>query len=185
MRLFVALNPTAEARQDWGRVVATLQANDWPLRWVAVEALHLTLQFLGSVADERIDAIVAALHATAARHVPFDMHVRGLGAFPNPRQPRVLWLGVEPDPPLLALQRDLSDALGRLGFAAEKRAWSPHVTLARARGDSARISGVDEVMKSFRFDGIVPIEGVDLMKSILARGGARYACIARAVLGSR
>jgi RNA 2',3'-cyclic 3'-phosphodiesterase len=183
MRLFVAINPTPEARRSWTDALEPLRRLDWPVRWVAADALHLTLAFLGNVGDERVDEIAAALAEVAARTQPFTMHVRGLGAFPDVRRPRLLWLGIEPDPPLLALQREVADRLQRLGFEPDVRTFSPHITVARARGAAARIGGVEHAIDSFRFDDAVPVDGIDLMKSSLAQDGARYERVRRAGLG--
>jgi RNA 2',3'-cyclic 3'-phosphodiesterase len=184
MRLFVALNPEPGARRDWVSAIEPLKTRGWPVRWVAADALHVTLHFLGSVQAERVAAIDNALRDVAARYQPFAMHVRGLGAFPNVQRPRVLWIGVEPDPPLLALQRDVAAALAAIGFAPDARGWSPHITIARVRGDTKPPRGVDDAARSFDYDAVVTIDGIDLTNSVPDRHGARYECVSRARLGS-
>lgn len=185
MRLFVALNPTDAARRDWAAAIEPLHRYRWPVRWVAPEALHLTLHFFGHVDTARVAGIRAALTAAAALHEPFDLRVRRLGAFPSAARARVIWLAVEPDAHLLALQRDVAQALAAAGYPPEKRGFSPHITIARAKGDSARIAGMEEAMRGFHHDSVVPIRTVDLMKSTPGPGGARYERIAAAELGKR
>lgn len=101
-------------------------------RWVHPQDLHLTLQFLGDVARERIDRIAQAIGQAAAGAAPFSLHFQGLGVFGKPSAPSVLWAGVQGEVEKLGqLQRRIEDAMETLGFAAENRPYKPHLTLAR------------------------------------------------------
>jgi 2'-5' RNA ligase len=102
--------------------------------WVAPGNLHLTLKFLGTVPETRIDAIVAALTQSGLDLRPFEAQIRGLGAFPSGTRPRVIWAGVtDGATEMVELARRVDAALAELGFAREERPFSPHVTLGRVR----------------------------------------------------
>lgn len=96
---------------------------------------HLTLAFLGDLAEDRVEAACEAARGLGVP--PFDLALGPLGAFGG-RAPRVLWWGLEEVPDALAdLARALSGALRAVGFAPDDRPFAPHVTLARARGRDA------------------------------------------------
>ncbi|WP_438431780.1 RNA 2',3'-cyclic phosphodiesterase [Gorillibacterium sp. sgz500922] len=94
--------------------------------------LHITLMFLGAVAEDRLPAVQEALAAAADRHAPFPLAVGRLGFFGSPASPRVLFAELEGDRTALsALAADVTSRLSAIGFPAENRPYSPHITLAR------------------------------------------------------
>jgi RNA 2',3'-cyclic 3'-phosphodiesterase len=101
-------------------------------RWIAPANQHLTLKFLGATPEDRLEDVLRT-GATVARGLrEAAVSLSKLGVFPSPRRARVLWLGVDdPAGVLAALAQGLSDALEPLGFPAEARAFTPHLTLAR------------------------------------------------------
>ena len=125
-RLFVALEPPEPVRRRIAAAAGALRrgagaaASD--VRWVAEENLHLTLQFLGAVPEERVAAVEKALSEVAAAARPLSLEVKGAGGFPNARRPRVVWLGLAGDVPALsALAAELGRRLTPLGFSPEAR----------------------------------------------------------------
>ncbi len=105
------------------------------VRWVDPQAAHLTLAFLGNVPDSQLPTLSRIVGSIAAAFPPIRLETGPLGAFPNPRRPRVLWLGLHGDAQALSrIQGCLQDALETEGFPTERRAFKPHVTLGRARG---------------------------------------------------
>ena len=130
MRAFVAVVPPPEAVEPLARAVAALR--DLPASWVPPERLHLTLVFLGEVADPL--PYGAALASAVADIEPFSLRVAGGGAFPRAARPKVLWAGVEGDVDALAR---LARVAGRTARAAridvERTPYVPHVTVARIR----------------------------------------------------
>ncbi len=94
-RLFIAVPMPTEAVELVDQVVGELSTNDWPVRWVAPDTVHLTLHFLGDVSPERAQLLRLALTPVIARHESFTIKTGGLGVFPDPRRPRVIWLGLE------------------------------------------------------------------------------------------
>ena len=151
------------------------------------EGVHLTLKFLGDVPADRIGAIADVAGRAAARHAPFALSLSGVGAFPSGRAPRVLWAGIAGDlDRLVALQASVDGCLAELGFARERRAFNPHLTLARlrdpaSREERARALGVLKAAQprgEARFD----VDGVALFQSTLGPGGAVYRRLSRASL---
>lgn len=177
-RLFVALPISEEIRESLKRLQAAGCETDFPARWVSPEGMHLTLVFLGwtdpalqSKIEERVDK---AARATS----PFSLHVKGLGTFPKPQAPKIIWAGVEEAVDLIALQRRLSIGMADLGFESESRPYRPHLTLGRGEAlpDKKTLNLFNEWVvagKDLEI-GKCQIEEVVLMKSEAQPGGSRY-----------
>jgi 2'-5' RNA ligase len=168
-RAFVAVRPPDAVLDAVDAVVAAI-ADGAPngARWTTRDQHHVTLQFLGNGAD--VDAVGAALRAIAVRSG--DVQLGGLGAFPNARRGRVLWLGVALGSPLLVqLAAAVGALLTPLGHEPEARAYHPHLTLARwkAPADLRPLAEHEETVgDAWRVDAIV------LYESMLRRTGAEY-----------
>lgn len=134
MRLFVAIDPSAEQRSELQRLQQRLDGLLDGVRWVPRASLHLTLKFLGEQEAARLEAIVEAMREAALSAGPFTLQFGGAGAFPSPQRPRIIWAGVaRGEGPLGALARSLEAALTGRGFPAERRPFRAHLTLGRAR----------------------------------------------------
>jgi 2'-5' RNA ligase len=172
MRLFVAIHLPPD-------IIANLVAlkTDIPdAAWVKQPALHLTLRFLGDGIDPiRLTPIKTAL--ATVNVAPFTLALRGVGRFPpgNKRPARVLWAGVEEHPALIALQAQIERMLASVDFAPEERAYRPHITLARLKGEgnAAEVSTFLE-----RHNGLesapFTVDSFHLMSSLLTPEGAVY-----------
>jgi 2'-5' RNA ligase len=128
MRLFTALDPSAEVHQKLRDLLDRLRP-DASLRWSRPEGLHLTLKFIGHWPETRLAEIGEALAKVSFR--PFQVGFSGLGFFPNPKSPRVFWVGVQAPPDLAQLAGSIDRELAGLGIESDKRAYSPHLTMAR------------------------------------------------------
>jgi 2'-5' RNA ligase len=188
-RLFVALEPPDPVRRrlaalsDELRRAAGRAADD--VRWVAPANVHLTLQFLGAVPEERVAAVQAALRDAAREARPLSLAVRGVGGFPNARRPRVLWAGLEGDlAPLAALVGALGARLAKLGYPPEDRPFSPHLTLGRAR-EGRGAPGLAGALAGAAQGAPAPWRAIDvvLFESHLSPRGPRYEPLDRAPLG--
>lgn len=107
MRLFLAINFPPELREALHRAVMRLRTTAPDVRWTPPERLHLTLKFLGEQPPETVDRLKPAMDAIAARHRPMDLVIDGVGALPNFRRARVVWVGVGPNKKLELLYHDL------------------------------------------------------------------------------
>ena len=109
------------------------------MRWVPPGNIHITLKFFGNVTDAEVPAIIAAAREVAAEQAPLTLKVTGAGAFPHVRSPRVVWLGLGGDMlPLTQFFYRLEKAFAALDYPPEGRAFSPHLTLGRARSPEGR-----------------------------------------------
>jgi 2'-5' RNA ligase len=146
------------------------------LRWTDPDSWHLTLAFLGSVDADRVEEVSASLREIAAGHPSMRLATGGLGAFPSAGRARVAWYGVaDPDRRLAKLARDVRRALGVEG--SEFRA---HITLARARRQPVPVRGLVALDSP---SGVIEVDHMDLMRSHLGRGPARYERLSTAELG--
>jgi 2'-5' RNA ligase len=176
VRLFVALNLPETVRTSLCTCVRPLQSMGFALRWMTPEQVHLTLKFLGDVEPEREPELVGALCRACTGAGPVTLSLGGFGVFPHYQRPRVVWVGVAPEPALELLQHRMEQEFAPLGFPTEARAFRPHITLGRA-GPGARSGGFNELepaLANLRFDAAPLIMTVDLMQSTLQSGGAVY-----------
>lgn len=175
MRLFLAINLDPDARRALHDAVTQLRDAAPGLLWTREDKLHLTLRFLGDTDDDAPHRIAPAMHEVAISHRRFPMALRHVGAFPDFRRARVVWLGADASARLELLHHDVETACHRLGFGLEGRPFRPHVTLARVRdrdGDAMR--RLARVAKRLEFEWDVHVESVDLMRSTPGSGGSTY-----------
>jgi 2'-5' RNA ligase len=174
MRLFFSVPLPGEAQDRAAAALAEMRRAAPALSWTRPDQLHFTLAFLGEQDDDALERLVAAAEAT--RVLPaFDATLSGAGAFPNPRRPRVLWLGVgEGAPQLEAVAEKLQAALRPAGFELEERPFRPHLTVARVKPGAERGAqrALDLAPKGevARF----PVGELHLVRSHLGKGGARH-----------
>ena len=181
VRAFVAADLRQEVTDELARVVSALgEAGVRGLRPVRPEGVHLTLKFLGSIARRDIPAITAAISSVVRKHRPFTLDIGGFGAYPGEHSPRVLWAGVSGSEALLRLRADIEESLTSLGFAADSRRWSPHLTLARIRdGTSKRDRRLawKELSNLEPISRVTRVSNVSLVASRLTPKGAVYSAI--------
>ncbi len=102
--------------------------------WVHHEDYHITLVFLGEAPFTKVQDVKTEMKKIAANHPAFTLKLSGLGYFGRQESPRIFWAGVDVSLQLTRLQKDIYEACERLGFMLEKRAYHPHMTLARRWG---------------------------------------------------
>lgn len=176
MRLFLAINLPSSVVAAIDHEVAALRAAAPAVRWIPPEKWHLTVRFIGEQPLERVAAIREAIDAATARHADVPLAIRGVGAFPNFRRARIVWIGVAPDPRLEMLHHDIESACVALGMEHEGRPFRPHVTIARvAHGvDEATLRALSRAARAVRYSEVIDVSSVDLMASELAADGPRY-----------
>ena len=131
LRLFAAIEIPERIRVALAESVAPLRERFPKARWVPLENQHVTVKFLGSTWPRLVEWVPQTISGVAGRHEPITTRVEGLGAFPKARTARVLWAGLDDAGGRLErLAADLDESLAR-EFAPEKRAFTPHLTLAR------------------------------------------------------
>ncbi len=174
VRIFVAAALEPVLREAVVQVRSRLDSAGGALRWVRPDDLHLTLKFLGEIAEARVAGVAAAARQVAGRTEPFEITLAGIGAFPSPRRPQVVWVGVGTGADrVTSLARDLDTELHRLKFPKEGRPFRPHLTVARARHAvpdlSAALGDLDGLVL-----GTQIIDALCVMQSVLRPSGAVY-----------
>ncbi len=180
IRSFIAIELPQNVKNGLAKLLSELGKTRHPfVKWVNPESIHLTLKFLGNIPFKQVAEINSLMEEAVQGTLPFHLEVSELGAFPNPKRPRVLWVSIKGEiDTLLSLQQNIDSALAPLGFAEEKRPFTPHLTLARLR---ERASPADreifaELVMSTKFESSYPIdvETISLMRSQLTPEGAIY-----------
>lgn len=172
MRLFIAVELPNEIRKQLTELQRRLRPLTNSARWVAPESIHITLKFIGEVPEKRVEEIDEAL--TGFTWKPFIVTVHGVGFFPGARSPRVFWAGMEA-PTMQGLTEELDARLERAGFEKEKRAFRPHITLARAKVTRIDSSLVTAASSYSEHDfGSFTADRVFLFQSTLKSSGALY-----------
>ena len=157
------------------------------VRWTHPDQMHLTLRFFGNVPISDLGDLEGALQRAVQTHPALRLSVTGLGCFPSPRQPRVIWLGVEGDlPGLRELQARVEQATRRFGSHSEAREFHPHLTLGRVRALGAAARRIGERVEATAVGelGSWLFRELLLMKSELSPCGSVYEILARAPLAS-
>lgn len=182
VRAFIAFALPEDVRSHLRRVQAALKKEDWPVKWVQPDNIHLTLKFLGDVPEAEIPSIRRAMEAAADGFEAIRLSASGLGAFPGVKRPRVIWCGVGGDlEALTALHERLETELAALGKEKEDRAFKGHLTLGRVKGRVPPEALVDAVTRHGQTESrIFSGDCLYLFQSRLKPGGPEYrelACV--------
>lgn len=189
LRAFIAIEIPGEIKKQIASQTAELRRLvGRSVRWVTPENIHLTLKFLGDISSANIDFLTQTLNTEVGQFLPFEIFAEGLGAFPNLRRPRVIWIGLNAPSELERLQQHLEAATARLGYASDDKAFSPHLTIGRirdqlAQGESQTLRNALEIAKVGPL-GKFCVKSVHLFQSELKPGGPVYTCLSTATLGS-
>lgn len=176
-RCFIAINLSQEIKDYLFFLTTELKRrNPSPMiKWVKKEALHITLHFLGYLEEEKIKKVIEKLELKAKGLKPVVLEIGGIGSFPNLKKPRVIFIEAKEigDRKLDEFQKDLGQELQKLGIEIDKRAWQPHITLARIKSPISNFKFPKQEIKKLRF----LIKNIDLMESILKKEGPEYILI--------
>jgi len=146
LRIFIAVEIPDEIKDGIEKEIKRLKRLGGNIKWVKRNAIHITLKFLGEVDKEKIEWIEKAMEKTVEGFQSFGISIERCGTFPpHSFRPRVLWVGTKDEKPLVPLQERLETELAKLGFKKETRAFSPHVTIGRVRGNSAIRKVIGEI----------------------------------------
>ncbi len=188
IRSFVALDTPDPVKGELQRLQDRLRPviADWRPAWVRPAAMHLTLKFLGPITADQVRQVTETMLSVAAL-ATFPVQLEGLGFFPHPDRPRVVWVGYRASEPLMNLQTVLDDGLAARGFEKDRRAFTPHLTLARIKfprplkPDALR--QLREISDSWQPDLTHVVHEVRLYRSVLTSAGAQYSVLHTQTLG--
>ena len=184
IRSFIAIDLSDAARSRIETLVHELKRSNAEVGWVRVEAIHLTLKFLGNVSPGLIEEIKPAIERISSQTGPIRVEPAGCGAFPTIKSPRVIWVGVQGQIDQLGkLARRIEKEMIPLGFKPEDRPFKPHLTLGRVRG-KLRLQALQQILLAHRDFTAEPFDAAEvvLYKSDLRPDGARYSSLFKAPL---
>jgi 2'-5' RNA ligase len=191
IRTFIAIELSNEARTALADLQDRLKNRVPPktVRWTPPKNVHLTLHFLGDVAQHDIDKVTEALQRTVSAYPPFSLHLSGLGCFPNLRRPRIIWAGVTgATAPLIEIHRELGQSLKVIDFEPDTRPYSPHLTIGRVKKGLSRReltelgTRLEQALSEVADLALLPVRQISLIKSDLKPTGAVYTPLAHGVL---
>jgi RNA 2',3'-cyclic 3'-phosphodiesterase len=182
-RIFAAVELTPEIKNRISETARQLADRGWDARWVKPDNMHMTVKFYGDTSAEIVPRLQDELRSAISGLTAFELDVSGVGAFPNARQPRVVWLGIEdPSEQLLPLKSAVERASGAAGLEEEDVPYKPHLTVARL-SPRFRVGGQESVEALDAVGDFEPIRwtvtDVTLFQSKLQRGGSVYTEIER------
>jgi RNA 2',3'-cyclic 3'-phosphodiesterase len=191
MRIFSGIDLNDEIRAKIGRFLEGVSAFAPDARWVRPESLHVTLKFIGEQKEGQVAAITERLRLVQAS--AFEIRLAGYGFFPTVKAPRVFWIGIHGGSSLAQLASEIDLATGELGVPREERAYSPHLTLARAGGRSGdpkwrKGDGPNSVFAALQKRlatmsepefGTMTADNFVLYQSQLSPGGSKYTKLER------
>jgi len=186
MRVFIAIPLPAELKVKLIALQQEFRRFSLEATWVREAGFHITLKFLGEVEPTQIPAVVSCMIESARRYSSFALTLSGVGIFPHESRPRVLWVGIQDETGVLVqLQHALEEALARIGYGAEDRPFTPHLTLARLKHVARRGEFITCVAAHRQVSlGRLHVDHLELLESQLHPAGARYSTIRAAYLAT-
>ena len=181
IRAFIALNLDPALAAEVKKAQQGLNSPEGAVRWINPEHLHLTLQFLGNVATDHLDTLVAALRRACSQTPPFQVALEGVGCFPSSKSPRVIWIGIQGElEALRKLQRQIALETRTFGDHGDEHRFQPHLTIGRVRasGLAGRAVGQAIELAAVPKLGDWAVRHVLLVRSELSSHGAFYTTLA-------
>jgi len=173
LRVFLAIPLPVPLQNSIVALQENLRAQIPLARWTRSENLHLTLHFFGEVTQEYLEKLKVSVLSVKGCQRPFSVEVKGLGAFPSPHRPRVIWLGLEPEDQLRQLYVNCMDILSEAGLVTAAGPYTPHLTIGRLRQQKPDLT--DLCHSGTRSSiGRLPVDRLVLYESRLHPGGAEH-----------
>lgn len=168
IRTFIAVELPEKFVPEIERIESML--NMQGIKLVKPDAVHITLKFLGSINEDKVEPIASALSQINCK--PFEARVRGVGVFPKPAYIRVIWLGAEGN--FETLHNEVEKVLLPFNFEKDEN-FSPHATLARVKQLKEKAALLERIKKLENVDlGTMNVDAISLKKSTLTPQGPIY-----------
>lgn len=176
IRTFIAVTVPADVQRQIADLQSKLKTAGGKVSWPKPENIHLTLKFLGDTDERRLDEIASGLTGAAASVRPFMLQICGVGAFPNLKYPRVIWVGAASEGNQLSLLvHNIEERMSAVGFPKERRPFSAHLTLGRVKDVHGIQPTIEKMQQYEKFDGgSFEVDIIHLIKSELHPAGSIY-----------
>ncbi len=170
MRTFLAVEVPKHIRKKIDSLIQEEKKKDLPIKWVAFDNLHITLKFLGEIDEKKKGEITPVITEIGKALTSFKISLEGLGCFPSPRSPRVLWIGVAEGSEILnKMATELEERLSQFGFKKEKR-FHAHVTIGRIKKPCT----IDDILQKTIKTEAFSVDAITFFKSTLKPEGPIY-----------
>ncbi len=174
IRSFLAIDVDKRLLKKINDVEDDFKQIDANVKYVNIKNMHLTLKFFGNIDLNMADKISQSVKKVLSNHKPFDIHIKGSGAFPNMSRIKVLWIGLEENPELIKLQKDLDSEFNKLGFDLERN-YKSHLTIGRMKNAKNKNLVKDKLKEYKNHDiGQMTVSKISLKKSTLTPQGPIY-----------
>lgn len=184
IRAFIAVEFAPSIVHPISSAIDKLRARIDGIRWVSPINFHLTLKFLGDIPESQVDDLFTVLAPQIRPFPRCTINAKGLGVFPDVKRPRILWVGLTGDE-LVDMARRIDAGLAPLGFAPEKRGFTPHLTIGRWRQNERAPKDLASELEKWRATdfGRCQVNEVILFQSILRPAGAEHHKLKTIALG--
>jgi len=178
IRTFIAFDSPEKVKEEISLLQRELAQSSADVKWESSDKFHVTIKFLGDVRVSILDDVIGEAEAAVKNFPSFGVGFGSLGAFPDKRSPRVIWIGCDnPDGTLRKIKESLDRSLQRFGFEIEKRQYHAHITLGRVKSTKG-IGNLTPKLEKLNFEPHnATIETIHVMKSLLSPEGAEYSVL--------
>ena len=179
IRTFLACELSSASLTKVDQLLRSLKT-DFPrsVKWVNPKNIHLTIKFIGEFDPSHLELIQSSLTKTLQSFKPFQLEIKGMGVFPSPSKPKVIWLGIDAGESLINMVNIVNRESDVFGYAPERRPFSAHITLGRVKSYASRddMLNISKSVKAQQniFVGSQMIDQLHFIKSDLTRSGPIY-----------
>lgn len=171
MRSFVSIEIPENIIKNVDGIIEKMKKCLTPIKWVENKNLHLTVKFLGTVNDDKLETIETSLKESVKDFVAFEVGLKGIGVFPNPKDAQVIWVGINKGSDTFKKISEKVDSALKL-FREEEHEFTPHLTIGRVKNkiDVGFLEGFIKEHKDTDL-GTFKVKSISIFKSTLTQGG--------------
>jgi RNA 2',3'-cyclic 3'-phosphodiesterase len=189
IRSFLAVDISDDIRSAVESLQQDLAAAGVAAKWVSPADMHITLQFLAEINEREVNSLCRIVSQAGRKEAPFTMRLEGIGAFPNLRRPKIVWVGITTgEESLSRLHESLRRPLEDLGvYRHEDRKYTPHLTLGRLKTDDESIDALALILAKYRewVAGQTIVDQLKVYRSEMQKKGPEYIVLGRGELRGR
>jgi RNA 2',3'-cyclic 3'-phosphodiesterase len=179
IRAFIAIELPSQIHCALDQIIRQMQGpKTRAVRWVPANNIHLTMKFLGTVKSDNLQNIVEVIKDVVISFTDFEIQAGNFGVFPNPRKPRLIWIGIQGPQNLSNIQKAIDLATRPLGYPGEDRPFFPHLTVGRVSQYASfqEVQDIAQLLTTLQVGklGVAKVDAITLFRSDLFPTGAVY-----------